>query len=383
MQAPVRYGQDVTISRGTWSGEPVWGAPPREYAGALPARADVLVIGGGITGVGLLWWLRGQADVVLVERDHLAAGASGRNAGFLLEGVAACHAVAARRYGRERAAALRAFTAATHDLLAEALAGRAAGYRRLGSFVEAGAPDEARDLEESAALLREDGFDVRWDGSRLDNPRDGELDPVEAVRVLAADAPGGAIREGVAVDALEPSAAGVRVHAGGAECDAGAVVLATNAYTALLVPEVPISPVRAQMAATGPDARRLVERPTYADRGYQYWRQRSDGRVLIGGYRDRALEEEVGYDAVTTPTLQAYLDRHLHRLGAAAPVTHRWAGIMGFTADELPIVGPLPGVPNVWASAGYNGHGLAFAFHCARRLAGALTGSRPATGLLP
>jgi glycine/D-amino acid oxidase-like deaminating enzyme len=91
----------------------------------------------------------------------------------------------------------------------------------------------------------------------------------------------------------------------------------------------------------------------------------------------------VGYEAVPTARVQAHLDEHLRGLGASAPVTHRWAGIMGFTADELPLVGPLPGHPNVWISAGYTGHGLAFAFHCARRLAQALTGRRPAAGLLP
>ncbi len=363
--------------------EPVWGVPPRRHSGPLPVRADVLIVGGGITGVGLLWWLRDRPGVVLVERDRLAAGASGRNAGFLLEGVAACHAVAARRYGRARAAALRAFTQETHQLLAEALGGRAAGYRRGGSVVEAASPEEALDLEESAALLREDGFDVGWDGARLDNPRDGELDPVEAVGVLAAGAPAGAIREGVAVDGLEASPAGVRVRAAGAECLAGTVVLATNAYTRLLVPEVPIAPVRAQMAATAPESPRLVARPTYADRGYRYWRQRRDGRVLAGGYRDRALEEEVGYECVPTGRVQAHLDEHLRGLGATAPVTHRWAGIMGFTADELPLVGPLAGRPNVWISAGYTGHGLAFAFNCARRLAEAVTGRRPAAALLP
>jgi formamidopyrimidine-DNA glycosylase len=63
---------------------PAWGVAPRRRAGRLPQRADVLIVGGGITGVSLLHWLRGRADTVLVERDRLAAGASGRNAGFLV-----------------------------------------------------------------------------------------------------------------------------------------------------------------------------------------------------------------------------------------------------------------------------------------------------------
>ena len=336
--------------------EPAWGIRPRRYPGRLPERADVLVVGGGITGVSLLHWLRGRADAVLVERDRIAAGASGRNAGFLTAGAAGCHAAAVRRHGRSRAGALHAFTVETHELLAEALAGRSPAYRRIGSCMRAADPEEADVLEESCELLREDGFDAGWDG---------------------------AIREGVTVERLEAGPDGVRVIAGRRECRAGAVVLATNAYTRLLAPEVPIEPVRAQMAATGPAAPGLMDLPTSSDRGYGYWRQLADGRVLAGGYRDRAMEEEVGYEAVPTRRVQAHLDAHLHALGAGRAITHRWAGIMGFTADELPIVGPLAGRPDVWVCGGYTGRGLAFAFHCARRLADALTGSRPATGLLP
>jgi glycine/D-amino acid oxidase-like deaminating enzyme len=340
----------------------------------LPERADVLVIGGGITGVSLLYWLRGRAEAFLVERDHLAAGASGRNAGFLLAGVAACYAEAVRRYGRGGARETWAFTAETHDLLAEALRGREVGYRRTGSELLPASPEEEADLAASAELLREDGFEASWDGERLLNPRDGELDPVRALSALAELPPAGAIREGVEVEALEASPGGVRVFAGQDECLAGTVVLATNAYTPLLLPEIRISPVRAQMLGTGPEPRRLVGRPTYSDRGFRYWRQLPDGRLLAGGFRHHALEEEVGYETFTTARIQGLLEREVRRLGARAPVANRWAGIMGFTETELPFVGPVAGRPGVWLCGGYSGHGMGFAFQCARILADRLTG---------
>ncbi|HEY4867740.1 MAG TPA: FAD-dependent oxidoreductase [Candidatus Dormibacteraeota bacterium] len=340
----------------------------------MPERADVLVIGGGITGVSLLYWLRGRARAVLVERHHLAAGASGRNAGFLLAGVAACYAEAVRRYGRHRARETWAFTAETHDLLAVALQGREVGYRRTGSQLLPASQEEAAELAASAELLREDGFEASWDGERLLNPRDGELDPVRAVSALAELAPTGSIREGVKVEALEASPGGVRVFAGPDECLAGAVVLATNAYTPLLLPEVGIAPVRAQMLATGPERRRLVDMPTYSERGFRYWRQLPDGRLLAGGFRHHALEEEVGYEAVTTARVQGLLEGEVRRLGAQAPIATRWSGIMGFTETELPVVGPVAGRPGIWVCGGYSGHGMGFAFQCARLLADRLTG---------
>jgi glycine/D-amino acid oxidase-like deaminating enzyme len=47
---------------------------------------------------------------------------------------------------------------------------------------------------------------------------------------------------------------------------------------------------------------------------------------------------------------------------------------MGFTESELPFVGPVAGRPGIWVCGGYSGHGLGFAFQCARLLADRLTG---------
>jgi glycine/D-amino acid oxidase-like deaminating enzyme len=351
----------------------VWGVAPRTHPRELPARAGILVIGGGITGVSLLYWLRGR-DVVLVERDRLASGASGRNAGFIGQDPSN-YATAVRRHGRQRTGALKAFTVETHDLLEEAIAGRSPHHRRRGHISLPATAQEARDLEESAVLMREDGFDAEWDGRRLLDPRAGEHNPVETVLALASFTPAGAVRDGVEVTRLETSSAGVRVEAAGRECQAEVVVLATNAYTPTLVPEVRIAPVRGQMAATAPLAGTVSSATTSRDRGFQYWNQLWDGRVIVGGYRDRAIEEEVGYEITPTARLQGHLDAHLRELGVTAPVTHRWAGIMGFTEGGLPLVGPVAGRPNLYVCGGYNGNGMSYAFHCARRLAAHLVGS--------
>ena len=206
---------------------------------------------------------------MLVERaGRLAYGASGRNAGFLMAGIASNHAEAVERYGRARAGEIYAFTLETHRLLAEALAGRAQ-YLRQGSWRIASSDQETEELAHSEALLREDGFEVSFRGDRLLTPFDGEHHPAMTVAAIAGPYAESA-RLGLSVDGLEASAGGVRVFAAGAECVAGAVVLATNAYTARLLPEVPIRPVRAQMLASAPVRRPVVERPSSADRGFQY-----------------------------------------------------------------------------------------------------------------
>jgi len=349
---------------------PFWAPPAEKYPGSLPEKCDVLVIGGGIAGVSLLHWLASRRiDAVLVERFRLASGASGRNAGFLLTGVASSYAEAVRTYGREKARKVWELTNENHDRMIEAVRGQDVGYRRLGTAILPGDETERALLIESEQLLTEDGFQARWDGTRLVNPRDGEADPSRIVGALARQARAGAIREGVNVTSVTARRSGVVVTAGEEMCVAGVVVLATNAYSPQLVPSVRIRPIRAQMLATAPEPSRVTDLPVYSHYGFRYWRQLASGEVLVGGWRDTSPESEETYDAEPTTEIQEHLDRGLEELRVKREVTHRWAGTMGFTEDGLPLAGLLEGMPNVYICAGFTGHGMGFAFITAKSLA--------------
>ncbi len=349
---------------------PFWTPPPEKYPGPLPEKADVLVIGGGIAGTSLLWHLvRRRIDAVLVERHHIAWGASGRNAGFLLAGVASSYAEAVQTYGREKAREVWELTSENHDRMIEAARGQEIGYRRLGTAILPDSEEERALLIESEQLLQEDGFSAWWDGTRLVNPRDGEVDPTALVAAIARQAKTGAIREGVEVTRLILRRHGVTVIAGDVECEAGAVILATNGYTSQLAPSVKIQPTRAQMLATAPESKAIADLPVYSHYGYHYWRQLATGEVLVGGWRDTSLETEKTDDGEPTEEIQERLEDAVRKLGAKAEVTHRWAGTMGFTESGLPLAGPLEAMPNVYICAGFTGHGMGFAFMTAKQVA--------------
>src|SRR5260221_11877345 len=101
--------------------------------------------------------------------------------------------------------------------------------------------------------MSEDGWPVDFAARSILNPRDGELNPAEAVAALAADCPAGSSLEGVEGTDLEqpPIAA-----------DEG--ILATNALTGQLLEGIPIEPVPAQMLSTPPFPTRLAQRPPEA-----------------------------------------------------------------------------------------------------------------------
>jgi glycine/D-amino acid oxidase-like deaminating enzyme len=148
------------------------------------------------------------------------------------------------------------------------------------------------------------------------------------------------------------------------------VIVATNAYTAELFPGVPIAPKRGQVLATQPVDRVIVPFPMYANRGYLYWRQTDGGRLVVGGARDMDLQGEVGIEERLHTEIQEVLERLAGRItGQALPSMFRWAGIMGFTPDLLPIVGAVPGSEGLYIAAGFSGHGVSLALQSGMEVA--------------
>ncbi len=134
-----------------------------------------------------------------------------------------------------------------------------------------------------------------------------------------------------------------------------------------------MTPTRGQMLATEPISERLFDCPIYAHYGYQYWRQLPDGRLLVGGWRDLAPDHDQR-DPTQAPTdaVQQHLDRFVYEtlgLPTATAITHRWAGLMAFTPNSLPLLGPAPGRQHTFFCGGYTGHGNAMAVRCARVVA--------------
>jgi glycine/D-amino acid oxidase-like deaminating enzyme len=349
---------------------PVWEpAPP----GARLA-CDVLVIGAGLAGTSAALALQARGvDVLVVERDGPGRGASGRNAGFVLLAHVFELPALRRRAGAEAVGALLALARRNHALLRERFAA-AADHRSSGSLMLSMAddPDEAAALEAAAALLRESGAEVtlgdphpalRGFGRQLALREDGQLHPG---RLLAAMA--GRVRRGVR-GRVEALAGDRRARLeGGGEIRFSRALVATNAHVAELVPALRgvVTPERAQILATEPLGARVLEPVAYANWGYDYFRQRDDGVLLVGGRRHLFAARES--TAVAEPSdevqraLDAYLEAHLP-FARGARVTHRWAGTMGFSPDELPLMGPAPGFAGdaVHVLAGFTGHGLGLA----------------------
>jgi glycine/D-amino acid oxidase-like deaminating enzyme len=58
-------------------------------------------------------------------------------------------------------------------------------------------------------------------------------------------------------------------------------------------------------------------------------------------------------------------------------ISHRWAGVVGYSEDQLPYVGEVPGRPNLHVAGGYSGHGNVPGFMSGRDLADTIAGDGP------
>jgi glycine/D-amino acid oxidase-like deaminating enzyme len=354
-----------------WLSE-AWSPPS---AGDSDGVVDVAVVGAGVTGCSCAHVLaQAGLRVRVLEARQVASGASGRNGGFALRGGAPAYDAARRQLGADRARALWRLTERYLDRL-ESLAGDA--FRRTGSLRLAADRDERAGLEAEYEALSDDGFAVEWRddlseplagrfrGALLD-PTGGALQPARWVRRLAARAAeaGADIREHARVGALD-------------EVEAETIVIATDGYTAGLVPalDAAVTPARGQVIATEPLDRQLFPCPHSARHGYDYWHQTPDGRLVAGGFRDTAFDEETTQEEVTTSLIQGHLERFMTELVGEPPtISHRWAGIFGNTDDRLPLVGRLPGQDRVWVSVGYSGHGNVMGLACGELVGRAILG---------
>jgi gamma-glutamylputrescine oxidase len=346
-------------------------APPRA-APVVPGRADVAIVGAGVTGcAAALRLAEGGLRVRVYEQRGVAEGASGRNGGFALRGGASRYDIARETYGREQATELWHWTERALDRMSE-LGGDA--VHRTGSLRLAADEEERDAIHGEFEAMREDGIAAEWvddpaDGrffGAIHHPDDGTLQPARFVRRLAARAAdaGAEIREHDRVDDL-------------AGLDAEHVLVATDGYGHGLVAELAdlIWPTRGQVIVSEPLDRVVYDKPHYARQGFDYWQQLPDRRVLLGGFRDVSIMDELTDVEETTPAIQASLERFLGELIGEQPrISHRWAGIFGLTQDMLPLVGRVPGRENVWIAGGYSGHGNVLGFASGELAADAIGG---------
>jgi gamma-glutamylputrescine oxidase len=385
------------LTRNSWYLESA-GSAPRFPALEGEVQADVGIVGGGLAGLSAALDLRRQgASVVLLEAEQIGWGASGRNGGQVLAGLACDMAVVREQLGAEAARAIYAMSREAVDLVGErcrefsidaqwqaGYLAAAIGERRAGELREA---TQALERDFGHAGLRFiEGSAVRdWIASPryralAYDPQGGHLHPLRYTRGLAQAASGMGVRlhEHSRVQALsrQGSEYVLRSAAGSVRCRQ--VLLAGNVYLEGLAPQLlaRIMPVGTFIAASAPLGRERAQalipsRAAVCDTQFvlDYFRLSADDRVLFGG--------RVSYSTLAPRDLAGSMRQRMTTVFpqlADVPVTHAWGGYVDITLNRAPDFGRLE--DGLYYLQGFSGHGLALTGLAGRLVAEAI-GGRP------
>lgn len=370
-------------------------------------RADIVILGGGYTGLSAAMRAieRGLEPVVL-EAGTVGFGASGRNGGVVsnkyrlpLSDMAARHGIAvARRMGDLAHEAVHAVEHYVEELgMGEACFVKSGNLRcahnrasfeaitqdahRLREILG----DDSLEILDAGRVAAETGT-TQFVGGVLNHDA-GIIHPLNYARGLAAAvrARGGAIHENSPVLRVETDAVGVRFVTTGGTISARRSVLASNGYSDMTAATAPLRraviPFRSAILATGPLPASMFDSLIPQGRSYSEtrrmmrWFRRSGDYFLFGGRGAfGTADSEAAFGALETAMRQIF-----PQLGEHA-VSHRWSGLVAMTMDSLPQIGLIG--PRCAFSLGYNGTGIAMSTLLGRQAADLVMGESPDLALM-
>jgi glycine/D-amino acid oxidase-like deaminating enzyme len=148
------------------------------------------------------------------------------------------------------------------------------------------------------------------------------------------------------------------------------VAICTNAFTTFLFPDLDIRPGRGQVLITKPIDNLRFKGIFHFDEGYYYFRNVGN-RILFGGGRNLDFETESTHEIALNHAIQDKLEEYLKTLilpeGADFEIDHRWAGIMAFGKEKVPIIQDFG--DGLVAGVRMNGMGIAMGTEVGERLA--------------
>ncbi|MGW5342130.1 FAD-dependent oxidoreductase [Streptomyces sp. HUAS TT3] len=386
-------------------------APPRAPLTG-DATADVVIVGGGYTGLWTAYYLKTSAPdlrVTVLEQKFCGYGASGRNGGWLYNGIAGRDRYA-RLHGRPAAQRLQQAMNATVTEVIDVAAKEAidadvhrggvlevartpAQLRRLKAFHEAELAFGETDRELLDATATRARIDIADAVGATWTPHGARIHPLKLATGLAqaCERLGVTIHESTPVTEITPR----RATTPYGTVRAPYVLRCTEGFTASLKGQKRSwLPMNSSMIATAPLPESVWDRlgwtgaETLGDmaHAYMYAQRTADGRIAIGGrgvpYR---FGSRTDTDGTTQPATIASLTRLLESFFPAltgVEITHAWSGVLGVPRDWCATV-TLDRATGLGWAGGYVGSGVATSNLAGRTLRDLVLGDATELTALP
>jgi 4-methylaminobutanoate oxidase (formaldehyde-forming) len=349
----------------------------------LPARSDVLIIGGGIIGCSIAYHLTkiGITDVVLLERKQLTSGTTWHAAGLVGQLRATRNMTELAQYTSELFRTLEAET------------GQATGFRQNGSISLALNGERMEELKRGASMAKNFGLEVEVIGPadikamypmlNLDGavggiflPKDGQTNPIDTTLAYAKGARMGGARllEGVSVETIVVEggrAVGVRTAQG--EIRASTTVLAAGMWSRELARpagvSIPLHAAEHFYIVTEPIEALPRDLPVLRVPDECAYYKEDAGKILLGAFEPvakpwgmRGIPADFAFETLPEDFdhFEPILERAVERmpiLGSAGIQTF-FNGPESFTPDDRYLLGETPEVADLFVATGMNSIGI-------------------------
>jgi glycine/D-amino acid oxidase-like deaminating enzyme len=362
-------------------------------------RCDVAVIGAGITGSLVAEHLASQGySVCIVDRERPGLGSTAASTAMLLWEIDRSLSELTELYGFEQAATIYKRSLSAVEGLQALIASQRlpCGLRTKPSLYLAAKDIGVTELLAEHALRERAGlpgfyldhrkllleFGIHREAA-LFSPGAADADPLLLSQslLLSAIGHGAVLYDGEAKSYDSGTHSTVVVLDSDRVIEADWTVLATG----YVMPDFVVSDlhkVTASWAIATPPKQKVWRNEALiweASSNYNYARTTPEHRIIIGGEDDEEAVEPDVRDALMPAKAEALLGK-LSALWPDAPdfAEFSWSGAFGTTSDGLPLIGPVPGLPRVFAAYGYGGNGITFSYLASRIIGACIAGeTRP------
>jgi sarcosine oxidase, subunit beta len=340
---------------------------------SVPETAAIVIVGGGAAGCGIAFFLarRGLGrEVVLLERDLLASGSTGRAAG----GIRAQFSTEINvRFSLEAQAFFRRFEEETAF---------PADYREIGYLFLASTEGEKATFERNVRLQRSLGVPVQLltpqqAGDLVPalqvgdltaatySPTDAVATPEAVTQAFAAGARRGGVqvREGEQVVAIDVSGGRVRgVQTAMGRIETPALVIAAGVWSPhlgrLAGVDIPVKPYRRELFVSEP-FEAISECPLTIDLHTGWYFRREGPGILMAGNKDAHSSYDTHVDWSQFDRVAAVATHRVPALAEAEFAGGKaWAGLYDVSPDDHAILGAVPNVEGLYVATGFSGHGF-------------------------
>ena len=350
--------------------------------------SDIIIAGSGFVGLWSAYYLKKKnphLSITVVDRGVIPTGASTRNAGFACFGSVTELMKDTAIMGEDMMLWLVEMRYRGLSKIRKVFPKKDIDYINSGGYeiIPSDKDERYKELEWQVKRLNKllspvtgtrkvfrfedekiSEFELSDIGRIISNDLEGCLHPGKLCQSLLqlVQSMGVKVLSGITIESFEETNDAVTLYIDkGISLSSDQLLICTNGFARQLLPQLDVKPARGQILVTAPIPSLKLKGTFHYDEGFYYFRNIGK-RLLIGGARNIAIEDETTTEMEITERIQHTLEQFIakHILpGKTFEITDRWSGIMGVGAEKMPIIKRIS--PKIFCAVKMSGMGVALA----------------------